>query len=81
MDWDTEVDRVKLFPKDNQKVNCRLQLEFYLLYFLGQDLAAVLALVPLVVIKVYGRFQEASERQEQEKKKGLQSGWRGVVRV
>lgn len=34
--------------------------------FLGQGLAAVLA---LVIIKVYGHYQKESERQEQEKQK------------
>lgn len=39
-------------------------------------MAAVLVLVPLVVIiKVSGHYQEESERQERQENKGLQSVW------
>lgn len=58
------------------------QLDLYPLYFEAGELAAVLALTPSVVIKVYGQCQEENERQEQEEKKpcgGRKAGDRTCV--
>ena len=77
--WDGPLTQniVKLFSKDNRKVHCRPQLGVYQLRFWREGGGSVDSCVSFCAIsgnKIYGHYQEESEKQDRGRKRRLAKG-------